>query len=59
MKCLPNQNFVILGQKLTLQSMIKYQTLFANCYRVGHCMIGTVLIAFAGEPLTILVLIAR
>ena len=28
-------------------------------YRVGHCMIGTVLIAFAGEPLIILVLIAR
>ena len=30
-----------------------------NGYRVGHCMIGTVLIAFAGEPLTIFVLIAR
>jgi len=30
-----------------------------NGYRVGHCMIGTVLIAFAGEPLMILVLIAR
>ena len=30
-----------------------------NSYRVGHGMIGTVLIAFAGEPLTILVLIAR
>jgi len=25
----------------------------------GHCMIGTVLIAFAGEPLMILVLMAR
>jgi hypothetical protein len=30
-----------------------------NAYRVGHGMIGTVLIAFAGEPLTILVLMAR
>jgi hypothetical protein len=30
-----------------------------NGYRAGHGMIGTVLIAFAGEPLTILVLIAR
>jgi hypothetical protein len=30
-----------------------------NDYRVGHGMIGTVLIAFAGEPLMILVLIAR
>jgi hypothetical protein len=30
-----------------------------NGYRVGHCMIGTVLIAFAGEPLIIFVLIAR
>ena len=30
-----------------------------NDYRVGHGMIGTVLIAFAGEPLIILVLIAR
>jgi hypothetical protein len=30
-----------------------------NSYRAGHGMIGTVLIAFAGEPLTILVLIAR
>jgi hypothetical protein len=30
-----------------------------NGYRVGHGMIGTVLIAFDGDPLTILVLIAR
>jgi hypothetical protein len=30
-----------------------------NGYRVGHGMIGTVLIAFAGEPLMILVLMAR
>ena len=28
-------------------------------YRAGHGMIGTVLTAFAGEPLTIFVLIAR
>jgi hypothetical protein len=35
------------------------QTFFANRYRVGHGMIGTVLIALAGEPLTIFVLIAR
>ena len=31
----------------------------SNGYRVGHGMIGTVLIAFAGEPLIILVLMAR
>ena len=30
-----------------------------NAYRVGHGMIGTVLIAFDGEPLMIFVLIAR
>jgi hypothetical protein len=30
-----------------------------NGYRVGHGMIGTVLIAFDGDPLTIFVLIAR
>ena len=30
-----------------------------NAYRVGHGMIGTVLIAFDGDPLMILVLIAR
>ena len=30
-----------------------------NGYRVGHGMIGTVLIAFDGDPLMIFVLIAR
>jgi hypothetical protein len=39
--------------------LFEKRTVSANGYRVGHGMIGTVLIAFDGDPLMIFVLIAR
>jgi hypothetical protein len=68
-KCWSDYNVVTFDKIFDLQSIEQVlgsagaatapERVLIKRYRVGHGMIGTVLIAFAGEPLTIFVLIAR